>query len=87
MHDDGLVLHERTASFIIAPDALGLRVRRCAAEYAPEHLQRVVDPPRLVNGRHPIALDTRDKQDHKNPLASPAEDGAASLGLQATGGT
>src|SRR3989449_3361077 len=38
MHDDRLILHECTTSFIVAPDALCFRVRRRAAEDTAEHL-------------------------------------------------
>jgi hypothetical protein len=82
MHDDRLVLHKCTASFVVAPDALCFRVGRCAPEDTAEHLQDCVDPARLVNGCHPIAFNTRDKQDDKNPLQSSTEDRAASGGLR-----
>src|SRR5437879_4153488 len=82
MHDDRLILHQCTTSFVVAPDALCFRVGRCAPEDTAEHLQGCVDPARLVNGCHPIAFNTRDKQDDKNPLQSSTEDRAASGGLR-----
>src|SRR5207249_2356555 len=63
MHNDRLILHQCTTSFVVAPDALCFRVGRCAPEDTAEHLQGCVDPARLVNGCHPIAFNTRDKQD------------------------
>src|SRR2546426_6862509 len=53
MHDDRLILHQCTTSFVVAPDALCFRVGRCAPEDTAEHLQGCVDPARLVNGCHP----------------------------------
>ena len=44
VEDDGFVFDERPALSVVAPDALCLRVRGRAAEQAPEHLQRRVDP-------------------------------------------
>jgi hypothetical protein len=38
VHDDGLILHERSTSLIVAPDALRLGECGRASEYAPKHL-------------------------------------------------
>jgi hypothetical protein len=49
MDNDRLVLHQHATSFIVAPDALRLWVSGCAAEHAPEHLQRRINPTLLID--------------------------------------
>jgi len=66
VHDYGLVHHERASSLIIAPDAFGLRVGGRAAEHAPEHLERGVDPALLVDRGRSVALDAWNEKDHED---------------------
>ena len=64
VHDDGLVHDEGSAAFVVSPDALGLRVGGRAAEHAPEHLERGVDPALLIYGGGSVALDARNEEHH-----------------------
>lgn len=81
LHDDGLVHDERPPALVISPDARGLGVGGRAAEHAPEHLERRVDPALLIDGRRAIALDARDEEDHEDALAAAAQDLLPAAGL------
>jgi len=68
MDNDGFVLHERSVSFIITPDALRFRVGGRPSEHTPEHLQSSINPIPLDRSRS-ITLDARDEQDNQDTLA------------------
>jgi hypothetical protein len=68
-------------ALLISPDALGLGVGGRAAEHAPEHLERRVDPALLIDGRRAIALDAGDEEDHEDALAAAAQDLLPAAGL------
>lgn len=70
MHYDRLVEDERLASFVVAPNTLRARIRRCTAKYAPESLERFFNPTLLVDCGCSVALYAWDEQDDQDPLVS-----------------
>src|SRR5712691_5427910 len=58
----------------LSSSRLRLRVGGRAPEHAPEHLERQVDPARLVDWGPSVSFDARDEKDHEDALASAAQD-------------
>src|SRR5437899_1600144 len=78
--DDGLVHDEGAAALVVAPHALGLRVGGRAAEDAPEHLERGVDPALLVDRRRAVTFDARASIDQYRSARSVGQEARDSLG-------
>jgi hypothetical protein len=73
LHNDRLVFHQCPVSFIVAPDALRLRIGGRPSDDTTEHLQGSVDPAILVNRSRSITLDARDEQDDQHTFAPATE--------------
>lgn len=73
VHDHRLVLHQGSASLVVAPDALRLRIGGRAPEHSPEHLQRQVHPARLVDRCRSVSLHAWHEEHDEDALTSAAQ--------------
>lgn len=70
MDDHGLVEHEHSAPFVVAPDSTSSWVRRGPTEDRAEHRKGRRDPGVLVDLGLAVSLHARDEEHDEHPLAA-----------------